>query len=563
MQNLYSNYFGLKEASFSITPDPQYLFLSEQHREALAHLLYGAGTSGGFVLLTGEVGTGKTTICRAFLEQLPDGVEVALILNPTTTVTELLRTVCDELRIEVSEQERTVKCLVDRLNDYLLRAHAEGRRAVLMIDEAQDLRPKVLEQVRLLTNLETTKHKLLQIFLVGQPELRTLLQREGLRQLNQRITARYHLRSFNAAETAEYIRHRLMVAGVERQLFTRDAIRLVHRVSGGVPRLINILCDRSLLGACVTPSPLVTKSIVKRAAREVKHSAPRPYGFGHGRLAMATAALMLAVAGGWMTRSWLAEVPVATPQVPAFLARWLPSRQTEPRVPVSPPPKAALEQAPGLALAEPEAAGPGEDLILADIAMDRASAMRVLLRRWGVEPAGLGPGDPCVRVMDYGLRCEFDGGGWSRMRFFDRPALIELVTEDLSERYLVIGGLDAEAAVLDLDEGSRRVSLATLDDVWDGDYLLLWQPPPVGGAIIGPGSRGEPVRWLRKLLSQVPDLAVEAIGSGVFDPALDEAVRRFQKREGLKIDGIAGPKTLIRLHNVVGMPEIPKLAPVP
>ena len=557
MQNLYSSYFGLKETSFSITPDPQYLFLSEQHREALAHLLYGAGTSGGFVLLTGEVGTGKTTICRAFLEQLPDDVEVALILNPATTVTELLRTVCDELRIEVSEPEGTVKCLVDRLNDYLLRAHAEGRRAVLMIDEAQDLRPKVLEQIRLLTNLETTKHKLLQIFLVGQPELRTLLQREGLRQLNQRITARYHLRPFNVAETAEYIRHRLAVAGVERQLFTRDAVRLVHRISGGIPRLINILCDRSLLGACVTRNPLVTKSIVNQAAREVKDSAQKRYGLGLGRVAM------IAVAGGWMIRSWLAGVPMATPHLPAFLTHWLPSQQAEPIVPGSTTPQAIPEQASGLASTKPEAAGPGEDSILADLVMDRASAMRVLLRRWGVELPDLGPGDPCMRVMDYGLRCELGRGDWSRVRFFDRPALIELVTGDLAERYLAIGALDAEAAILDLDEGNRRVSLATLDDAWDGDYLLLWQPPPVGGAIIGPRSRGESVRWLRKLLSQVPDLAFEAIGSGTFGPVLGEAVRGFQKREGLEIDGIAGPKTLIRLHNAVGMPEIPKLAPVP
>lgn len=432
-----------------------------------------------------------------------------------------------------------------------------------MIDEAQDLRPQVLEQVRLLTNLETPKHKLLQIFLIGQPELRTLLRREGLRQLNQRITARYHLRPFNAVETAEYIRHRLAVAGVERQLFTRDAIRLVPRVSGGVPRLINILCDRSLLGACVTRNPLVTKSIVNQAAREVKDSAQKRYGSGLGRLAVIAAALVLAVAGGWMTRSWLAGVPVATSSVPAFLTRWLPSRQAElSTTPGATTPGTAPEQASGLAAAEPETAGPGADLILADLALDRAAAIRVLLRRWGVELADLGPGDPCMRVMDYGLRCEFDGGGWSRMRFFDRPAVIELVTEDLAERYLAIGALDAEAAILDLDEGRRWVSLTALDAAWDGDYLLLWQPPPVGGAIIGPGSRGESVRWLRKLLSQVPDAAFEAIGSGTFDPALDEAVRRFQKREGLEIDGIAGPKTLIRLHNAVGMPEISRLAPV-
>uniref|UniRef100_UPI0035935B4E ExeA family protein n=1 Tax=Thiocapsa sp. TaxID=2024551 RepID=UPI0035935B4E len=277
---MYPKYFGLKEPSFSIAPDPHYLFLSEQHKEALAHLLYGAGESGGFVLLTGEVGTGKTTVCRAFLEQLPEGVEVALILNPAVTANELLLNLCDEFRIQVPEGERSVKALVDRLNAYLLDAHGKGRRPVLIIDEAQNLRPKVLEQIRLLTNLETSKHKLLQIFLIGQPELRRLLERDALRQINQRITARFHLRPFSPQETGDYIRHRVAVAGVDRPLFTAAAIRRIYRCSGGVPRVVNILCDRALLGACVTRSSQVTPAIVKRAAREVQGESldalPRP-----------------------------------------------------------------------------------------------------------------------------------------------------------------------------------------------------------------------------------------------------------------------------------------------
>lgn len=573
LENVYFNYFGLKEPSFSITPDPKYLFLSEQHREALAHLLYGAGESGGFVLLTGEVGTGKTTVCRAFLEQLPAGVDVALILNPAMTVTELLRAACDELRIEVPAGERTVKNLVDRLNRYLLQAHAKGRRAVLMIDEAQNLRPKVLEQIRLLTNLETTKHKLLQIFLVGQPELRALLQREGLRQLNQRITARYHLRALEAAETAEYIRHRLAVAGVDRRLFTRAALRRVHRVSGGVPRLINTICDRSLLGACVTRSPMVTKSIVGKAAREVKDQAwtqPALPGY-HGRAALIGGVLMLGLVIGWMTRLWLAEAsfaPGASPYLHAFLMRWLPTRQVDPIAEVSKTPDAGqtdtaetiAEEVPSLALVRVDNESPVTDLVFGDVTMDRASAMRLLLRRWGVELEDLGPGDPCARVMNYGLRCEVDGGGWSRMRSMDRPALVELAAADLSDGYAVIGAIDAGGVTLDLNEGSRRVSTASLDEYWDGEFLVLWQPPPVGGAVIGPGSSGESVRWLRNLLSQVPELAFEATSSGVFDQSLWETVRRFQELQGLDADGVAGPKTLIRLHNVVGMPEIPRLA---
>ena len=308
---MYPKYFGLKEPSFSIAPDPHYLFLSEQHKEALAHLLYGAGEHGGFVLLTGEVGTGKTTVCRAFLEQLPAGVDVALIVNPAMTANELLLNICDEFRIPVAAGERSVKLLVDRLNDYLLAAHASGRRPVLMIDEAQNLRPKVLEQVRLLTNLETTKAKLLQIFLIGQPELRRMLEREGLRQINQRITARFHLRPLNARETGDYIRHRVAVAGVDRPLFTAAAVRRIHQIAGGVPRVVNILCDRALLGACVTRANQVTPGVVARAAREVRgegiKTAPPP----PVRPAFAAAAaLALMLTAAWVTTERLRGDPL-------------------------------------------------------------------------------------------------------------------------------------------------------------------------------------------------------------------------------------------------------------
>jgi general secretion pathway protein A len=304
---VYPNYFGLKEASFSITPDPQYLFLSEQHREALAHLLYGAGESGGFVLLTGEVGTGKTTVCRAFLEQLPEGVDVALVLNPAMTAVELLHAICDEFRLDVPAEEQSAKALVDRLNVFLLQAHANGRRPVLIIDEAQNLRPKVMEQIRLLTNLETTKHKLLQIFLIGQPELREIVASPELRQLNQRITARFHLKPLSARETAAYVDHRVIVAGVDRPLFTPAALRRVHRHSGGVPRLINLLCDRSLLGAAVSRKLQVTPAIVTNAAREVRGSAdpalPR-----RGRGLAIAASVLLALAGGvWIGASGLVD----------------------------------------------------------------------------------------------------------------------------------------------------------------------------------------------------------------------------------------------------------------
>src|SRR5213594_82377 len=244
---MYAAYFGLTERPFSLAPDPRYLYLSEAHREALAHLLYGIGEGGSFVQLTGEVGTGKTTVCRALLEQLPPDVDVAMIFNPRLTSIELLAAVCDELRVPYPPGTTSLKVLVDALSQALLDAHARGRRTVLIIDEAQNLSARVLEEVRLLTNLETTTQKLLQVVLIGQPELADLLSRRNLRQLSQRVTARYHLRPFSEAESQRYVQHRMEVAGQRQAIFTRQAVRAAHRLSRGIPRLLNTICDRALL----------------------------------------------------------------------------------------------------------------------------------------------------------------------------------------------------------------------------------------------------------------------------------------------------------------------------
>ena len=266
---MYEKHFGLTERPFSIAPDPRFLYMSQQHREALAHLLYGVGEGGGFVQLTGEVGTGKTTVCRCLLEQLPDHVDVALILNPSVTALELLASVCHELRVPYGAEAASIKSLTDVLNSHLLEAHAKGRRTVLIIDEAQNLSAEALEEVRLLTNLETTREKLLQIILIGQPELRSLLSREDLRQLSQRITARYHLEPIHRAETAAYVRHRLQVCGASETVFTESAIDVVQKLSKGVPRLINVICDRAMLGGFVEGKRRIDVAIVEKAAREV------------------------------------------------------------------------------------------------------------------------------------------------------------------------------------------------------------------------------------------------------------------------------------------------------
>jgi len=292
---MYTQYFGLKEKPFAIAPDPRYLYMSKLHREAFAHLLYGVSSDGCLILLTGDVGTGKTTVSRCLIEQLPEKTDIAIILNPELTIDELLRTICEELNIPVPQNSTSGKTYIDSLNRYLLDAHAKGRCTALLIDEAQNLDIKVLEQLRLLTNLETNTHKLLQIVLLGQPELRTLLNSPQLTQINQRITSRYHLQPLQPEDVEKYIRHRINIAcGSDISLFTPKAIKHIVKVSKGIPRIINILCDRGLLGAYAENRPRVGLRIIKKAARESSSGTDHHF-FPPSRLTVAIVLLLLAV----------------------------------------------------------------------------------------------------------------------------------------------------------------------------------------------------------------------------------------------------------------------------
>ena len=265
---MYSEFFGLNEKPFSITPDPRYLYMTDRHSDALAHLIYGIRESGGFIQLTGEVGTGKTTLIRSLLEQMPEAAKLAVILNPNLSALEFLGAICVELDIKLPEPHSR-STLIAALNRYLLEAHAQGIRVVLIVDEAQTLDAELLEQVRLLTNLETTKQKLLQIILIGQPELRELLARADMRQIAQRITGRFHLEPLSKAETHAYVRHRMRVAGAQHEVFSPGAVRELFRRSNGVPRLINVVADRALLAGYTLDSPRVSGHLVRLAATEV------------------------------------------------------------------------------------------------------------------------------------------------------------------------------------------------------------------------------------------------------------------------------------------------------
>src|SRR5512139_3634668 len=347
---MYTSFFGLQEKPFAITPDPRYLYLSERHAEALAHLLYGINEAGGFIQLTGEVGTGKTTVIRSLLEQLPGHADVALILNPRVTPAEFLLTICEELHIHVPESGRgSTKTLMDLIGRQLLDTHARGRRVVLIVDEAQNLSTETLEQVRLLTNLETATTKLLQIILIGQPELRELLDRPELRQLAQRITGRYHLNPLSAEESAAYVKHRMRVAGATAEVFTPAALREVHRLSGGVPRIINVICDRALLGAFTQEDHRVGGALVRQAASEV-YGRPVPAPWLKWGTAAAVAAAVALVAVGlvslWSARqadTTTVTPAAATPQVPAEAAP-PPTAQSQAATPAAPAPEVSLDQ---------------------------------------------------------------------------------------------------------------------------------------------------------------------------------------------------------------------------
>ncbi len=560
-------YFGLKESGFSITPDPQYLYLSPRHQEALAHLIFGSGEGGGFVLLTGEVGTGKTTICRAFLEQLPEHADLALILNPALSVPELLHAICDEFGIRVTTQELSPKVMVDGLNAYLLEAHGKGRRPVLMIDEAQNLAPEVLEQIRLLTNLETAKHKLLQIFLVGQPELHELLQRRELRQLAQRITARYHLTPLDGGETDAYIRHRLAVAGSQQALFTPTALRRIHRLTGGVPRLINILCERALLGAYAGNVHQVDRHIVNRAWQEL-NSGP---GQRAGRRAPAMAMLVLALAagGGWLAWSQLNDdtQPARTADTPVP-----PTAAVNPALIESKPLAAAPDPAPQAeqsAAAEPppapqprpesQPAPVAATPMPADPVLQPALAQALLFEQWTLTPPAGEEADPCRHARAQGLRCKDGRGSWGTLRGYGRPALIPLKREDGSGGLGLVIGLDGDRALLAHPDGSRPIHLSELQGLWNGEFLLLWRPAPGDRGLLGPRSPVTALQWLRRTLDALPGAENGLAESDGYDDRLRGAVMAFQRAQGLEADGIAGPETLIRLNSAAGLPDIPHL----
>lgn len=519
---MYLEHYGLKETPFSITPDPRYVFLSERHRDALAHLLYGIGKggSGGFVQLTGEVGTGKTTLCRLLLEQLPENTRVALVLNPKLTPVELVETVCEELKLDIEGRRGSLKALVDALNTFLLDAYAQGLRVVLIVDEAQNLSVEALEQVRLLTNLETPTQKLLQIILLGQPELRRLLERDDLRQLAQRITARYHLMPLNGEECEAYVRHRMAVAGSRKLPFSRLGLRALYQRSGGIPRLINVIADRALMAGFARETDGIGERLVDLAADETLPGHARYYLRRYGR--WVALGLIVVAAGAAL---WWRQRPLPAPPVEHVAAA----------APQAPAVDAAAVLGGKLGTVD------GADLM----------AWTQLLARWQVSSRDVSVADAarCQTHVFPGFDCLRGHATLEQLLRFDRPLLLEL-EHDGRRGLALLQGVAGDAVRLDFAGIGYRLTRAELRQLWQGGFAVTWRGPADTPGPLRLGDAGNGVSWIKQHLARLDGNAEAGLGPAFFDAALEERVRKLQTAYGLTADGIVGQETLFALSSL-------------
>ncbi len=610
---MYTAFYGLREKPFSLTPNPRFLFLAESHREALAHLLYGLEQGEGFIVVAGEVGTGKTTICRTLLERLGVETELAFLFNPSGSADEMLQSVNEEFGLPASGRSR--RELLAQLNRFLLEKNRESKRVVLIVDEAQNLSTSTLEQIRLLSNLETTTSKLIQIILLGQPELGDKLDSDELRQLRQRIGVRWHLSPMNAEETAQYVRHRLRVAaGADRAaLFSDAALAEVHRRTGGVPRLVNVLCDRALLAGYGAESSQIDADLVRQAAREIRDLQDETFGRRRPKrrarwlVPLAAALTALAVGAGlWLGRGdgvGSLGADLATPPVSAGAIGDGASGQAEPLPPVAArgpgvPERLddALREAPESIAAPPSSeAAPGDDVAVprddaaasddsagegtllahllssVDPGTSRTLAVSEILQVWGRPVTGeIGDSEALAveQLVEAGLAVHtVIATSLDELALLDHPTLIEVDDDRGETRWLALVELRPSVAFVGgvVDRGPIGVSVQALEQRFTGRAHVVWSP---GVRIEGPpmlrsGSEGLPVRWLQTALVELGYLA-EPSRARIDEPAIYDAatrvgVERFQRAHGLREDGITGPITLMRMGDALGRSPRPHL----
>jgi len=549
--------------------------MSQRHQDALAHLKYGLFETNGFVLLTGEVGTGKTAICRCLLHQLPETVDVAFILNPKQTALELIANICDDLHIEYPIGTTSIKVLIDLLNKQLLESYTNGRQTILIIDEAQNLSDEVLEQIRLLTNLETPKQKLLQILLVGQPELQTMLARPILRQLTQRITARFHITALSQVETAAYIRHRMWIAGVQRPIFSKHAINKIYHLCHGTPRLINIICDRALLGAYAKNSDTIDAKTVAQAAQEILPNTQSVFFNPTRKLIAASIVLASFAVAAYTLPSWnhfkssseeetlinttsssidhtksstspIVKINTAFPigqhKTPLIVTSTLTTPNINKTIETTP-----LKNTTTL----------NELLNNPNCNSGTETAINGLFNLWGATYYPQANRSACEVAQDIGLSCVHDKGTWNNLRRSNRPTIIELKNNEGNWQHLLISKLNENRIILNCGEKSALVALKEVDKYWFGEYLILWKPPKKRMRFEH-GDRGQDVLQFRKQLKTALGIH-DTNNSDIFDLELEKMVIAFQQKHALKADGIAGKETIIILNTLTNRPGIPLL----
>lgn len=555
---MYDQHFGLTETPFTIAPDPRFLYMSERHRDALAHLMYCFSTDGGFVLLTGEVGTGKTTISRCLLEQLPANVDVAMILNPKQSALELLASICDELGIEYPEFNDSLKIFVDCINKRLLETNAQGRKTVVIIEEAQNLEMDVLEQLRLLTNLETNQRKLMQIIMIGQPELLELLARPELRQLEQRITARYHLLPLSRRETMDYVQHRLGVAGLKGQVFSSKVLSRVYEYTSGIPRKINVLCDRAMLGAYVQNQRFIDIKILERAAKEVfgegilkKNNSFKKYGLWIG------AALVFAMAGVGLSAVFF-KSGLFSPDDQVVQALPL-DRAANPAIADSTSvSQVAINPLAGNSAIEDSSANVLSMLNRMNTKESYYKAFRAVFSAWG-DDYSPGSHKSCSHADEVGLSCLEAKGNFATLERHNRPAILKMLNGEGKQVFVALLQLTPATADIVLAGQRLTVPRQLVEKHWFGDYTILWRKPPNYSGPITPGSSGPEVDWLTAQMDEITGGRYKASGIVHYSLSMVTEVKQLQKAAGLLSDGIAGAQTIIQINSLVGK-GVPKLA---
>ena len=534
---LYQQFFHFNTAPFSIAPDPHFIYMSKHHQEGLAHLLYGINQGGGFVALTGEVGTGKTTLCHCLLQQLPENIDIALILNPKLTAIELLATLCDELQISYEQNQQSLKTLIDSLNRHLLETHAAGKRTVLILDEAQNLSLDVLEQIRLLTNLETSKSKLLQIILIAQPELKLLLEQPELRQLNQRITARYHLSSLSLAETHTYIKHRLSISGGNANIFERKAINKIYQLSKGIPRLINIICDRALLAAYVENTHIVTKKITANAAKEV-FDIPSKSALWYFNKPLLASFIIIALV------IFIFNLKFITPKKKLIIL------------------SGSFEKTATIKENEQQHKILNFKISLEKTPQPLNSAIAQLANLWGKQ-INSDTDSNCHFIKSTGLQCLLDKSDWQALIALNRPVIMEFSRPSAEKKYVLLTGLKNGDPVFNFNP-NRSFPVKNVLDLWDGYYLTLWQPPEPNITNLQSGQLSTAILWIRAHLAFTQKHSLSSSsGSNFFDSQLKTKIMQFQQQHQLVNDGIVGPKTFIHLSNLNAKNSTPKLSLIP